>query len=275
MRAGPSAVSMDVALAGVHVLLVDDRVGELHALMGQLESMGMRVSVARDGLQGYYRALAVAPDAILMDVRMPGLDGFGACRLIKTDPATAAIPVLFLSAAGSDDMRVRGLQEGGSDYIVKPCVPLEVALRLSIHVMLANAMRHTLARPAERRSRPRLPPTQGRADGSAQVHAAMRFICRHLTDPLTLQGIAQMVGVTEKRLARLFQKHLGLSVMAALRMERMEVAKRLLRDSPMSVTHVAAKVGYTNPANFATAFREQVGVAPSAYRLQVRRQKGS
>lgn len=253
-----------------HVLLVDDQPGELRALTEMLQSVGMRVSLAVDGLQGYHRAVAIAPDAVLMDVRMPGMDGFAACRLIRTDPATAAIPVLFFSAAGSEEMRLRGLREGGVDYIVKPCAPMEVAARLGIHVSLARAAQRGMQEPQERRSRPRLPPVSGGADSSAYVHAALRYMTQNLAMAHTLQGIAQVVGVSEKRLARLFQKKFGQSVFEALRAERMEVAKRLLRDSDLDIGHVAAEVGYANAANFSTAFREQVGMAPSAYRRRAR-----
>lgn len=253
-----------------HVLLVDDQPGELRALTETLQSMGMRISLAVDGLQGYHRAVAIAPDAVLMDVRMPGMDGFAACRLIRTDPATAAIPVLFFSAAGTEDMRLRGLREGGVDYIVKPCAPLEVAARLGIHVSLARAALAGAKERPERRSRPRLPPVNGGADDMAYVRAALHYMIQNLAMGHTLQGVAQAVGVSEKRLARLFQRKIGKSVFEALRAERMEVAKRLLRDSDLDVAHVAAEVGYANAANFSTAFREQVGMAPSAYRRRAR-----
>lgn len=254
-----------------HVLLVDDRPSELRSLIETLQSVGMRVSLALDGLQGYHRAVALAPDAVLMDVRMQGMDGFAACRLIKTDPATMKTPVLFLSAAGSEEMRLRGLREGGVDYIVKPCGPLEVAARVGIHVTLARAANHAdMEGRIERRRRPRLPLVRNSADGVAYVHAALRYMTQNLAAVHTLQSIAQAVGVSEKRLARVFQASLGMTVFEALRAERMEVAKRLLRDSVLDIGHVAAEVGYPNAANFATAFREHVGTAPSSYRRRNR-----
>ncbi len=258
-----------------HVLLVDDQPEELRSLTAVLLGMGMRVSLAVDGLQGYHRAVAIAPDAVLLDVNMPGMNGFSVCRLLKTDPATAAIPVLFLSAAGTEEMRLRGLREGGVDYIVKPCAPLEVAARVGIHVTLARAgQRSNASERVERRSRSRLPPVDGSADGIAYVYAAIRFMNKNLAKSHSLRGVAQAVGVHEKHLARLFRMNLGKTVFEVLRSERMEVAKRLLRDSALDIGHVAAEVGYVNAANFATAFRDQVGMAPSLYRNKARRING-
>ena len=82
-----------------HLLIADDRVIELRLLLEMIQQTGYRISVAFDGEQAYQRAQALQPDLILLDVQMPGLNGINACRLIRNNPATRHIPIIFLSAA--------------------------------------------------------------------------------------------------------------------------------------------------------------------------------
>src|SRR5471030_408366 len=102
------------------ILIVDDSAFEQRMLMELLSEQSYRISVAFNGLQGYQLALANQPDLILLDVRMPNMDGYAACRLLKANPATHHIPVIFLSGADGADERIMGLSIGGVDYVAKP-----------------------------------------------------------------------------------------------------------------------------------------------------------
>ncbi|MDB5829140.1 MAG: DNA-binding response regulator, partial [Variovorax sp.] len=108
------------------LLVVDDSPEQLKLLLEVLRGARFEISVAFDGMQGYGRAVAQAPDLILMDVRMGRTDGFAACRLLKADPLTAHIPVIFLTSSGSLEERLTGLREGAVDYILKPFEAAEV-----------------------------------------------------------------------------------------------------------------------------------------------------
>ncbi|KOQ54177.1 AraC family transcriptional regulator, partial [Achromobacter xylosoxidans] len=99
-------------LAGLRVLVVEDRPEDRMLLVDFLTSQDCRVYVAEDGNDGYRKAQLVQPDIILMDVNMPVCDGLAACRLLKADPATRAIPVIFLTAASLPMERVAGLSAG-------------------------------------------------------------------------------------------------------------------------------------------------------------------
>lgn len=121
-----------------HILVVDDDFDQLRMLLEMLRHRGYRITVAFDGTQGYARALASLPDLILLDVRMPKMDGFALARLLKADQATAHIPILFLSSKADLTDRLEGLRNGGVDYIVKPYLAEEVAERINIHLELAR-----------------------------------------------------------------------------------------------------------------------------------------
>src|SRR5690606_4104555 len=92
-----------------HLLIVDDRVDELRLLIALVRQEGYRISIAFDGAQGYHRAQALQPDLIIMDVNMPVLDGFDACRLLQNDDTTSHIPIIFLTSASDLGARLEGL----------------------------------------------------------------------------------------------------------------------------------------------------------------------
>lgn len=129
-----------------HILLVDDEPEQLRLLMEMLRGHGYRLTVAFDGIQGHARALSVLPDLILLDVRMPGMDGFAVARLLKANPATEQIPILFLSSSIDLEDRLKGLRSGAADYIVKPFQAAEILERVRIHLELTS---HWATRPRD------------------------------------------------------------------------------------------------------------------------------
>jgi CheY-like chemotaxis protein/DNA-binding CsgD family transcriptional regulator len=119
------------------VMIIDDTPDNLALLSDTLSEAGYRVLVATDGLSSLEQILYLRPDIILLDVMMPGICGFETCKRLKADPATAAIPVLFMTALGEIDNLLRGFSEGAVDYIVKPIRPPEVLVRVESHLKQA------------------------------------------------------------------------------------------------------------------------------------------
>lgn len=120
------------------VMIVDDTPANLAVLSDALVENGYRVLVATDGYSAIDQLTYIKPDLILLDGMMPGIDGFETCRLIKQNPLTATIPVLFMTALGELDDLLRGFDEGAVDYIVKPFRNEEVLARVGAHI---NQMR--------------------------------------------------------------------------------------------------------------------------------------
>jgi diguanylate cyclase (GGDEF)-like protein len=119
------------------VLIVDDSM-PLHTLIKtQLKSEPLRFHSAHDGESGLLTASSFRPDLILLDVDMPGMNGFEVCQRLKANPLTASIPLIFLTAAGTLTDKVKGLELGGTDYIVKPFKPEELKAR--VHSVLRTA----------------------------------------------------------------------------------------------------------------------------------------
>ncbi len=112
------------------VLIVDDD-GPIRRLVAVwLRREGLVVETAANGAEGVARAKELQPDLILLDVEMPVLDGFAACRQLKSAPETADLPVIFLTGATDTTERIRGLDLGAVDYVLKPFEPAEFLARV-------------------------------------------------------------------------------------------------------------------------------------------------
>lgn len=249
------------ANARYHILIVDDNPDELKLLVELLRGDQFRITLAFDGNQGYRRAVAVAPDLIIMDLRMPHTDGFTACRLLQHNPATAHIPIFFLSAARGMDERLAGLRNGGVDFVLKPFDPAEVLARIHIHLKRLGPRPNVSSTPPVAR--------QKLSAEQMLVNAATAYLAHCLAAPPHLQELARKVGTYEKKLSQAFRKILGKTVFEYLRDERLRIAQGMLNDTTLSITDIAAETGFSTPANFATAFRKQTGITPTEYRRRL------
>ncbi len=103
-----------------HILVVDDSPTESHLMKTYLEKHGYQVSVVTDGSQAVQNARQLKPDLILMDVVMPGINGFQATRALNKDPDVKGTPVIIVSSKSQESDIVWGLRQGATDYVVKP-----------------------------------------------------------------------------------------------------------------------------------------------------------
>lgn len=112
------------------VLVADDDadIRELVALL--LARAGYRVETASDGLEAFARAVELGPDLVVIDVSMPGADGFETSRRLRADPRTAHVPVVFLTARTRDEDVLTGYARGGDGYVTKPFEPQELLARV-------------------------------------------------------------------------------------------------------------------------------------------------
>jgi putative two-component system response regulator len=142
------------------VLAVDDDPGALEALADALGTLDFKVWQALDGASALVLAREHQPDVVLLDVMMPGLDGYEVCRRLKSDPDTRLIPVVFLTGYGSREARLKGLEAGATDFLNKPCdlVELDVRVRnlidfrrLTLELDSAEQMVFSIARTVEAR----------------------------------------------------------------------------------------------------------------------------
>ncbi|MCC5634342.1 response regulator [Nostoc sp. CHAB 5844] len=118
------------------ILVVDDVPINIKILLEILTQAGYRVSVAKNGKSALEKVEKAIPNLILLDVMMPGMDGFETCRLLKANPKTKDIPIIFMTALSEPVNKVKGLQLGAVDYITKPIEHEEVLARINVHLEL-------------------------------------------------------------------------------------------------------------------------------------------
>lgn len=118
------------------ILIIDDTPANLRVIVDHLEALGFLILVAEDGEEGVQRAEFALPDLILLDVRMPGIDGFEACRRLKANPLTRDIPLIFMTALAEASDKLEGFDVGAVDYITKPFQVPEVTARVKTHLAL-------------------------------------------------------------------------------------------------------------------------------------------
>jgi DNA-binding response OmpR family regulator/DNA-binding CsgD family transcriptional regulator len=140
MNSLPLAQTLDRANSDV-VLIVDDVPDNLAVLHDALDESGYTVLLATNGEAALQRAAQALPDIILLDAMMPGMDGFEVARRLKAAPATAPIPIVFMTGLTETEYLVAALDVGGVDYVTKPIKPKEVLARIAVHLQGAREKR--------------------------------------------------------------------------------------------------------------------------------------
>ncbi|MGI9211439.1 MAG: response regulator transcription factor [Methylococcaceae bacterium] len=242
------------------ILIVDDDVEMVRLLVELLRGCGCSLRVALSAEDGLRAAVTNDPDVILLDVNMPEVNGLHLCRLLKSDPRTVDIPVIFLTGRDGTPDRLKGYGAGASDYITKPFSAEELIARIKVHVQMRHRLRNLSVS-----SRPLLAdlPESGTESMLQQVQTLLRS---NLVEPPSLMELARQMGTNERRLSELFRQQVGMPVFAWLREVRFQRACELLLETELDIGQIAAAVGYANQATFATAFRERYGLKPSNYR---------
>lgn len=224
------------------ILVIDDEPDNLMVVVRHLEAYSFEVLTARDGEAGLSRARLTRPDVILLDVAMPGIDGYETCRRLKADPDTAGIPVLFLTALSEPDDKVRGFTAGGVDYVTKPIEGAELLARVQAHVQIRTFQADLERRVAERTAA---------LERELQAREAYCREREHLVELLRWQS-EQLRQLTQQWLAgqRDREQHLALSlqewVSERLRPleQHLEQAQHLLSSTAPEQRPVAAILGH-------------------------------
>lgn len=193
------------------ILIVDDTPANLGVVVESLEGFGFRVVIAEDGAEALRRAQFVHPDLILMDVMMPGIDGFETCRQIKADEALRDIPVIFMTALIESDHVLKGFDAGGVDYVTKPFQIVELLARLKTHLALRSAQRKLLQAHDDLEAR-----VKARTAELAQANAQLRAeVAERERAEIRIRYLAQHDSLTELPNLLLFRERVSLAITEA------------------------------------------------------------
>ena len=127
--------------------MVEDDLDLIELLGFNLKKAGFSVGTANDGIEALKKARTLAPDLILLDWMLPELDGLAVCEILRRDPVTASIPIIFLTAVSSQLARFSGLGAGANEYITKPFSPKNLLERIEMRLGFVSS-------PIQRNPRP-------------------------------------------------------------------------------------------------------------------------
>jgi DNA-binding response OmpR family regulator len=171
------------------ILVVDDDAWILRMVTTVLEKRGYELVTAADGEEGFHKAVQRTPDLVITDVMMPKMDGWTLVKALRSKPEFAFVPMIFLTALGSDEDRIRGFRLGADDYLPKPFRFEELDLRV------ANALRRRQQMEASTiaQARGAQPPVRGSAQAGAGIQGTLDQI--GLSSLLTILEMERKSGV--------------------------------------------------------------------------------
>ena len=244
----------------LRVLLVDDNTDLLHFLSGELADE-FAVVTARSGDEAL-EVLSSDKDfsLIVSDIMMPGIDGIELCRRIKSDPATAAIPLMLLTAKEDVGSVVEGLTLGADDYVTKPFDNDILRLRMRKLARLAIAgMRRGLIEP-------QVTQIEITSLDRKLVDNAVRYVEENMSRcNLSVEELSTELGMSRVHLYKKLLSLTGKPPTEFIRILRLKRACQYLRESQLTVAEIAYKVGFNNPKYFSKYFRDEYGVSPSLF----------
>lgn len=257
--------------SGYTILIVEDNIS-LRTLVRETFADKYRVLEAGDGLQGLELAQSEIPDLIISDVMMPEMEGVEMCYRLKTDARTSHIPVILLTAKGTQNDRVSGLENGADLYVTKPFSTKVLELNVRNLLMARERLRehfqismgHTAPSllPADKQETTSLP----NATEQAYLQQLIHFIEENLDNPefgvdMLSRHLAMSVPVLYKKIKAVT----NMSVNDFIKSIRLKKAAELLRAQQLNVNEVAAAVGYYDRKYFSQEFKKQFGKNPREY----------
>ncbi len=243
------------------VLIVEDN-RDMRSYLQDCLASNYRVIEAVDGADGLHRATDKIPDLIISDVMMPRMDGFQMCERVKSDERTSHIPVILLTARATAESKIKGLELGADDYLIKPFDRAELQVRVRNLIEQRRKLRERFSRDIS------LPPKEIAVTSYDEkfLLRAIAIIEQHLSNPdFDVTILTREIGMSRMQLHRKLRALTNQSTNKFIRSLRLKKAADLLNQKYGNVAQIAYEVGFNNPAYFAECFRKQFGKLPSEY----------
>ena len=243
------------------ILVVEDNEDMRFYLKDNLKGQ-YHVEEATNGKEGWEKIKQLNPDLVVSDIMMPLMDGVELARKIKTETLTAHIPVILLTAMGSEEKQLEGLKAGVNDYITKPFT----------FEILASRIRNLLAQQELLQKRFQKQIEVNPAEVTITpvdekfLKQALEVVEKNMDNPeFSVEDFSREMYMNRVTLYRKILSLTGKAPMEFIRSIRLKRAAQLLEKSGMSVAEIAYEVGFNNPKNFTKFFKEEFKVLPSQY----------
>ncbi|MCU0534301.1 MAG: DNA-binding response regulator [Hydrococcus sp. Prado102] len=258
------------------LLIEDDRVNR-RLFQDCLESEGFQTISAEDGMIGIQQAKNYLPDLILCDIFMPEVNGYEVLSQLRQDPATAYIPLIFLTAMATKVERRKGMELGADDFLTKPLTAEQLLAAVSARLERQTLLERCFAAKYQITSDP--PETEltveederGIFPNIAELQNVFDYIEANYNREIALSDVAQAIGYSPAYLTNRVKHETGRTINAWIIERRMAAARSLLLETDWSVEQIANSVGYLNASYFFRQFRQYQGTTPKAWREEHRK----
>ncbi|MHA7057641.1 response regulator [Aquimarina sp. M1] len=243
------------------LLIVDDN-AELREYLSSLFSDRFNIKTAKDGKEGFKKALKYVPDVIITDLMMPNENGLQLTKNSKTNPATSHIPIVMLTAKADDKDKLTGIEIGADIYVTKP-----------FHTEILTATINNLLE-SRNRLQERFSQEVVLTPKDVSVNSYDQQFLNDLQDVMNTnliesdfnaENFATVLHMSRMQLHRKLKALTGLSTTEFIRNQRLKLASQLLKKSETNISQVGYAVGFNNHSYFTKCFREQFGMSPSDY----------
>ncbi len=243
------------------VLLVEDN-EDMRLYVVSILTGDYRLVEAKDGREAMTRAQEAWPDLIVSDIMMPKMDGLELCRALKTDENTSHIPVILLTAKGSEEAQVTGLETGADDYITKPFSSAVLLARVSNLLESRRRLRQRFSRAKI------LDPREITVTSADErfLQKAMDVLEENMGDyEFDIDAFTRMMPVSQSSLYRKIKALTGQSPSVFIRSIRLNRAAALLEAGKLNVSEAAYQAGFLDMSYFGKCFKDQFQCTPSQY----------
>jgi len=220
------------------------------------------IRTAANGKEGFDLAVETIPDIIISDVMMPLMNGFVLCEKLKTDERTSHIPVILLTAMAADANKLKGLETGADDYLVKPFDDRELKVRTRNLVEQRRKLRERFARNIS------IEPKDISVTSADNrfLARAMDVIEKRMSDPdFGVDVFGKEVGMSHSQLYRKIHALTNLAPVDLIRSIRLKRAASLLKQKYGNISEIAYETGFSSPSYFSDCFQKQFGSSPSEF----------
>lgn len=243
------------------ILIVEDNEDLRFYLKDNLKAH-YHVEEAVNGKEGWEKIKLTNPDLVVSDIMMPLMDGVELARKIKNETLTAHIPVILLTAMGSEEKQLEGLKAGVNDYITKPFT----------FEILASRVRNLLAQQKllQKRFHKQIEVNPGEVTitpvDEKFLQSALDVVEKNMDNPeFSVEDFSRDMFINRVTLYRKILSITGKTPIEFIRSIRLKRAAQLLKKSGMTIAEIAYEVGFNNPKNFTKAFKDEFNVTPSKY----------
>lgn len=232
-----------------------------------------KLSVGRDGREGFEIAVNNIPDLIITDVMMPFVDGFEMCRKLRSDERTSHIPIIMLTAKADMQSKLEGIEHGADVYLEKPFHKEELLLRIKKLLELRKKLQQHYSRQigvpcdpnAMVEAEPNSLPTQ--TTEHSFVKKVREMVEANFSNAdFSVEQLCKLVFMSHSQLHRKLEALTGCSPNRFIRIVRLNKAKTLLNDSSIPIATVAMESGFNDAGYFARVFKQDTGLTPQEWR---------